>query len=167
MGGTVSKVVRFDDEEEFLEEMKATMEVLDELSMKYGGARVIEGLILWDSIAVRDDEDVKVFRIGQFQFVRGALKLDIEPLMKLERFMDEMESKRDELSVEDIRYFVDIMNEALGEERVYYDAYDLGLDRNEAYMIINLRALQYLDHVVDVEDREAFEWALNTLMKYL
>ena len=59
------------------------------------------------------------------------------------------------------------MNEALGEERVYYDAYDLGLRRGEAYLVINLRALQYLDHVIDVDDRDAFEWALNTLMKYV
>ncbi|AAL81041.1 hypothetical protein PFDSM3638_04585 [Pyrococcus furiosus DSM 3638] len=167
MRGSVSRIVRFDNEEEFIDEMQAVFDVFSELSSRYGGGDVIEGIILWDTIGIQDDEGIKIFRVGEFQMVRGSLNLPVEKIFTLERFFDEMESKWDELSVEDIKYFVDLMNESLGEERVYYDAYDLGLERGEAYIVINLRSLQYLDHVVDVEDREAFEWALSTLMKYI
>ncbi|AFK22426.1 hypothetical protein Py04_0834 [Pyrococcus sp. ST04] len=147
--------------------MQAVFDVFSELANRYGGGNVIEGVILWDTIGIKDNDDVKIFRVGEFQFIKGTLNLPVEKIFTLERFFDEMENKWDELSVEDIKYFVDLMNEALGEERVYYDAYDLGLKRGEAYIVINLRALQYLDNVIDVEDREAFEWALNTLMKYV
>ncbi|AEC52593.1 hypothetical protein PNA2_1678 [Pyrococcus sp. NA2] len=167
MRGSVSKIVRFEDEEEFIEEMQAVFDVFSELSQRYGGGNVLEGVILWDTIGIKDGEDVKVFRVGEFQYVRGTLSLEPKKMFTLERYFDELESKWDELSVDDIKYFVDLMNEALGEEIVYYEAYDLGLERGEAYIIINLLALEYLDHVIDVEDRDAFEWALNTLMKYL
>ncbi|ASJ16599.1 hypothetical protein A3L04_05710 [Thermococcus chitonophagus] len=167
MRGSVSKVVSFEDEEEFIEEMQAVFDVFSELSQRYGGGNVIEGVILWDTVGIRDNDDVKIFRVGEFQFIKGTLNLPVEKIFTLERFFDELESKWDEISVEDIKYFVDLINEALGEERVYYDAYDLGLKRGEAYLVINLRALQYLDHVIDVDDRDAFEWALNTLMKYI
>ncbi|CAB49914.1 hypothetical protein [Pyrococcus abyssi] len=167
MRGSVSKVVRFDDEEEFIEEMQAVFDVFSELSQRYGGGNVVEGVILWDTVGIKDNDDIKVFRVGEFQWVKGTLNLEPEKLFTLERYFDELESKWDELTPEDIKYFVDLMNEALGEERVYYEAYDLGLNRGEAYVVINLFALEYLDHVVDVDDREAFEWALNTLMKYL
>ena len=167
MRGSVSKIVRFEDEEEFIEEMQTAFDIFSELSQRYGGGNVIEGVILWDTVGIRDNDDIKVFRIGEFQWVKGTLNLEPEKLFTLEKYFDELESKWDELSVDDVKYFVDLTNEALGEERVYYEAYDLGLKRGEAYLIINLLALEYLDHVIDVEDREAFDWALNMLMKYL
>ena len=106
MRGSVSKIVRFENEEEFIDEMQAVFDVFSELSSRYGGGNVIEGIILWDTIGIQDDEGIKVFRVGEFQMVRGSLNLPVEKIFTLERFFDEMESKWDELSVEDIKYFV-------------------------------------------------------------
>ena len=167
MAGTISKIVSFEDEELFIDEMDSVLQAFTYLAGRYGSGSVVEGVILWDSIAVQDDEGLKVFRVGEFPYVEGALKMDLETLRTLERYFDEMESRWDELTVEEINYFVEMTNEALGRDIVFYDSYALGLDRNQAYIILNLKALQYLEHVVDAEDREVFEDALGMLMKYI
>ncbi len=166
MAGTVSKIVRFEDEETFVKELDLVLGAFSYLASKYGH-NPVEGVVLWDQIGIQDDENVKVFRVGEFPFVEGLLNLELEKIRVLESYFDEMESKWDELSVEDIANYVDLMNEALGEERVYYDAYSLGLDRNTAYLILNIVALTYLEGVLDGEDREIFEGAAELLLKYL
>jgi len=166
MGGTVSKIISFRDEEEFLSDMDFTLERLSYLASKYGH-NPVRGVVLWDTIGVRDDEGVKLFRVGEFPYVEGTLRLDLERLRTLERYFDEMESRWDELSVEEINYFVEMLNEALGEERVYYDAYSLGLDRNTAYIILDLVSLKYLESILEGEDREVFEEAIQTLLRYI
>jgi hypothetical protein len=118
-------------------------------------------------VGIRDEEGVKIFRVGEFPYVEGTLKVDLETLRTLERYFDEMESKWDDLTTDEINYFIEMLNEALGEERVYYEAYDLGLDRNEAYIILNIKGLYYLEHVVDAEDRHVLEEAVSLLMKYV
>ncbi len=166
MVGTVSKIVRFEDEEAFVKELDLALEAFSYLASKYGH-NPVEGVVLWDQIGIRDEDSVKVFRVGEFPFVEGLLNLELEKIRVLESYFDEMESKWDELSVEDIANYVDLMNDALGEERVYYDAYSLGLDRNTAYLILNIVALTYLEGVLDGEDREIFEGAVGLLLKYL
>ncbi|WP_297477918.1 hypothetical protein [Thermococcus sp.] len=166
MAGTVSKIIHFHDEEEFLDEMGDVMERFSYLASKYGHNPIV-GLILWDYIGVRDAEGVKVFRVGEFPYFEGTLKVDLETLRIMERYFDEMESRWDELTVEEINYFVEMLNEALGEERVYYDAYSLGLDRNTAYIILDLASLHYLDSILEGRDREIFEEAVELLMKYV
>ncbi|WP_456367904.1 hypothetical protein [Thermococcus sp.] len=166
MGGTVSRIIRFEDEEEFIEDIDFALERFSYLATKYGH-NPVEGVILWDYVGVQDEEGVKVFRIGEFPFVEGTLKLDLDRIRILEQYFDEMESRRDELTVEEINYFVEMLNEALGEERVYYDAYSLGLDRNTAYIIVNLVALNYLEGVLEGKDREIFEEAVEALLKYV
>ncbi len=166
MTGTISKIIQFRDEEEFLDEMGEAMERFSYLASKYGH-NPIEGVLLWDYVGVRDEEGVKVFRVGEFQYFEGTLKLGLETLRVMERYFDEMESKWDELTVEEINYFVEMLNEALGEERVYYDAYSLGLDRNTAYVILNLASLHYLDSILEGRDREIFEEAVDLLMRYV
>ncbi|WP_048149852.1 hypothetical protein [Thermococcus sp. AM4] len=166
MVGTVSRIVRFDDEETFINDLDLALEAFSYLASKYGH-NPIEGVVLWDQLGIRDDEGMKVFRVGEFPFVEGLLKLDLERLRILERYFDEMESKWAELSVEDIANYVDLMNGALGEERVYYDAYSLGLDRGTAYIILNLVSLNYLEGVLEGKDREVFEEAVGLLLKYL
>ena len=69
--------------------------------------------------------------------------------------------------MEDIRHFVDLMNEAAGREAVIYEAYDLGLDRNTAYILINIANIHYLDSILEGDDREIFEGALELLLKYV
>jgi hypothetical protein len=166
MAGTVSKIVQFRDEEEFLKDMDEALEIFSYLASKYGH-NPVEGVILWDSIGIEDGEGVKVFRVGEFPFVEGILNLDLETIRILERYFDEMESRWDELTVEEINYFVEMMNEALGREIVYYDAYSFGLDRNTAYIILNLVSLNYLEGVLDGSDKEIFERAVEILLKYL
>ena len=166
MTGTISKIIHFRDEEEFLDEMGEAMERFSYLASKYGH-NPIEGILLWDYVGVRDEEGVKVFRVGEFPYFEGTLKVDLETLRVMERYFDEMESKWDELTVEEINYFVEMLNEALGEERVYYDAYSLGLDRNTAYVILNLASLHYLDSILEGRDREIFEEAVELLMRYV
>jgi len=166
MGGTVSKIISFQDEEEFISDMDFVLERLSYLATKYGH-NPVEGIVLWDTIGVRDDEGLKLFRVGEFPYIEGTLRVDLETLRILERYFDEMESKWDELSVEEINYFVEMLNEALGEERVYYDAYSLGLDRNTAYIILNLVSLKYLESILEGEDREVFEEAIQALLKYI
>ena len=167
MTGTISNIVSFEDEELFIDEMDSILQAFTYLAGRYGSGNVVEGVILWDSIAIRDEEGVKVFRIGEFPYVEGTLNVDIETLRIMERYFDEMESKWDELTVGEINYFIGMLNEALGKDMVFYDAYALGLDRGQAYIIVNLRALQYLEHVVDAEDREIFEGAVGTLLRYI
>ena len=166
MTGTISKIVRFEDEEEFLDDMAEIMERFTYLASRYGH-NPIEGVLLWDYIGIQDDEGIKIFRIGEFPYIEGTLKVDYETLRILERYFDEIESHRDDLSVEEISYFIEMLNEALGREIVFYEAYDLGLNRNEAYLILNIKALHYLDRVVDVEDRGVLEEAVRLLMKYV
>ncbi len=166
MTGTISKIIHFRDEEEFLDEMGEAMERFSYLASKYGH-NPIEGVLLWDYVGVRDEEGVKVFRVGEFPYFEGTLKLDLETLRVMERYFDEMESKWDELTVEEVNYFVEMLNEALGEERVYYDAYSLGLDRNTAYIILNLASLHYLDSILEGRDREIFEEAVELLMRHV
>lgn len=166
MVGTVSKIVRFHDEEEFIEVMDSALEGFSYLASKYGH-NPVEGIVLWDQMGIRDDEGLKVFRVGEFPFVEGTLKLDLETIRVLEKYFDEMESKWDELSVEDIANFVDLINDALGREVVVYDAYSLGLDRNTAYLIMNLVNLQYLDGILEGSDREIFERSVELLLQYL
>ncbi|ASJ00683.1 hypothetical protein [Thermococcus gorgonarius] len=166
MRGTVSKIIRFQDEEEFIEVIDSALEGFSYLASRYGH-NPVEGIVLWDQIGIRDNEGLKVFRVGEFPFVEGTLKLDLETIRVLERYFDEMESKWDELSVEDIAYFADLINDALGKEIVVYDAYDLGLDRNTAYIILNLVNLQYLDGILDGEDREIFERSVELLLQYI
>ncbi|ACS33829.1 hypothetical protein [Thermococcus gammatolerans] len=166
MVGTVSRIVRFEDEEAFINDLDLALEAFSYLASKYGH-NPVEGVVLWDQLGIKDEEGMKVFRVGEFPFVEGLLKLDLERIRILERYFDEMESKWDELSVEDIANYVDLMNEALGEERVYYDAYSLGLDRNTAYIILNLVSLNYLESVLEGKDREIFEEAVGLLLKYL
>jgi len=166
MTGTISKIIHFRDEEEFLDEMGEAMERFSYLASKYGH-NPIEGVLLWDYVGVRDEEGVKVFRVGEFPYFEGTLKVDLETLRVMERYFNEMESKWDELTVEEINYFVEMLNEALGEERVYYDAYSLGLDRNTAYVILNLASLHYLDSILEGRDREIFEEAVELLMRYV
>ena len=166
MTGTISKIIHFRDEEEFLDEMGEAMERFSYLASKYGH-NPIEGVLLWDYVGVRDEEGVKVFRVGEFPYFEGTLKVDLETLRVMERYFDEMESKWDELTVEEINYSVEMLNEALGEERVYYDAYSLGLDRNTAYVILNLASLHYLDSILEGRDREIFEEAVELLMRYV
>ncbi|WP_461866901.1 hypothetical protein [Thermococcus sp.] len=167
MAGTISKIISFENEELFIDEMDSILQAFTYLASRYGSGNVVEGIVLWDSIAIRDEEGVKVFRIGEFPYVEGTLNVDIETLRIMERYFDEMESKWDELRVEEINYFVEMLNKALGRDMVFYDAYALGLDRGQAYIIVNLRALQYLEHVVDAEDREIFEDAIAVLMRYI
>ena len=162
----MSKIISFHDEEEFVEDMDFALERFSYLASKYGH-NPVEGIVLWDSIAVRDDEGIKLFRVGEFPYFEGTLKLDLETLRTMERYFDELESRWDELTVEEINYFVEMLNEALGEERVYYDAYSLGLDRNTAYIIINLVALNYLESVLEGKDRGVFEEAVSVLLKYI
>ena len=164
--GTVSKVIHFRDEEEFIEDMDFALERFSYLASKYGH-NPVGGIVLWDSIAVRDEEGIKVFRVGEFPYFEGTLRLDLKTLRTMERYFDELESRWDELTVEEINYFVEMLNEALGEERVYYDAYSLGLDRNTAYIILDLVALNYLESVLDGKDREIFEEAVGVLLKYI
>ncbi|AIU70321.1 hypothetical protein TEU_08245 [Thermococcus eurythermalis] len=166
MTGTVSKIIHFRDEEEFIEDMDFALERFSYLASRYGH-NPVEGIVLWDSIAVRDDEGVKLFRVGEFPYFEGTLKVDLETLRIMERYFDELESRWDELTVEEINYFVEMLNEALGEERVYYDAYSLGLDRNTAYIILNLVALNYLEGILDGRDKELFEEAVDVLLKYI
>ncbi|HIP88968.1 MAG TPA: hypothetical protein EYH24_03220 [Thermococcus paralvinellae] len=166
MTGTISKIVRFEDEEEFLDDMAEIMECFTYLASRYGH-NPIEGILLWDYIGIQDDEGIKIFRIGEFPYIEGTLKVDYETLRTLERYFDEIESHRDDLSVEEISYFIEMLNEALGREIVFYEAYDLGLNRNEAYLILNIKALHYLDRVVDVEDRGVLDEAVRLLMKYV
>ncbi len=166
MGGTVSKIVTFQDEEEFIDDLEFALERFSYLASKYGH-NPVEGVVLWDSIGVRDDEGVKLFRVGEFQYIEGTLRLELGTLRVLERYFDEMESRWDELSVEEINYFVEMLNEALGEERVYYDAYSLGLDRDTAYIIINVVSLKYLESILEGTDREVFEEAVEKLLKYI
>jgi len=166
MAGTISKIIYFRDEEDFLDDMTEIMERFSYLASKYGH-NPIEGILLWDYIGVQDEEGVKIFRVGQFPYFEGTLKVDLETLRIMERYFDEMESKWDELRVEDISYFVEMLNEALGKEMVFYEAYDLGLDRNTAYIILNLLSLHYLESVLDGRDREIFEEAVEMLMKYI
>ncbi|ACJ15941.1 hypothetical protein, conserved [Thermococcus onnurineus NA1] len=166
MGGTISKIVHFRDEEEFLDDMTEIMERFTYLASRYGH-NPIEGILLWDYIGIQDEEGIKIFRVGEFPYFEGTLKLDLETLRVMERYFDEMESKWDELRVEDIAYFVEMLNEALGREIVFYEAYDLGLDRDTAYIILNLVSLHYLESVLDGKDREIFEEAVQMLMKYI
>lgn len=166
MPGTISKIIHFQDEEEFLEDMMEIVERFTYLASRYGH-NVIEGVLLWDYIGIQDEEGVKIFRVGEFPYFEGTLKLDLETLRIMERYFDEMESKWDELRVEDIAYFVEMLNEAIGREIVFYEAYDLGLDRNTAYIILNLLNLQYLESVVEGTDREIFEEAVGMLMEYV
>ena len=166
MTGTISKIVRFEDEEEFLDDMAEIMERFTYLASRYGH-NPIGGVLFWDYIGIQDDEGIKIFRIGEFPYIEGTLKVDYETLRILERYFDEIESHRDDLSVEEISYFIEMLNEALGREIVFYEAYDLGLNRNEAYLILNIKALHYLDRVVDVEDRGVLEEAVRLLMKYV
>ncbi|ASJ02818.1 hypothetical protein A3L09_05885 [Thermococcus profundus] len=166
MVGTVSKIIHFNDEEIFIDDMDFVLERFSYLEGRYG-RNPVKGIVLWNNIAVRDEEGLKVFRVGEFPFVEGTLKLDLETIKTLEEYFDEMESKWDELSVEDIANFVDLMNEALGEKRVYYDAYDLGLDRNTAYVILDISAVHYLESVLDGEEKELFEEAVEVLLKYV
>ncbi|WP_297463648.1 hypothetical protein [Thermococcus sp.] len=166
MAGTISKIIPFRDEEEFLEDMSAAMERFSYLASRYGH-NPIEGILLWDYVGVQDEEGVKVFRIGEFPYFMGTLKLDLETLGILKRYFGEMENRLGELTVEEIKYFVDMLNEALGRQMVHYEAYDLGLDRNTAYIILNLASLHYLDSILEGKDREVFEEAVELLMKYL
>ncbi|NJE42335.1 hypothetical protein [Thermococcus sp. GR6] len=166
MGGTISKIVHFRDEEEFLDDMTEIMERFTYLASKYGH-NPIEGILLWDYIGIQDEEGIKIFRVGEFPYFEGTLRLDLETLRVMERYFDEMESKWDELRVEDIAYFVEMLNEALGRNIVIYEAYDLGLDRDTAYVILNLVSLHYLESVLDGKDREIFEEAVQMLMKYI
>ncbi len=167
MAGTISKILSFEDEELFIDEIDSALQAFTYLAGRYGSGNVVDGVVLWDSIAIKDKEGIKVFRIGEFPYVEGTLNVTLETLRIMERYFDEMESKWDELTVEEINYFVEMLNEALGRDIVFYDAYALGLDRGQAYIIINLRALQYLEHVIDAEDREIFEDALGVLMRYI
>jgi len=164
--GTISKIVHFRDEEEFIEDMNSALERFSYLASKYGH-NPVGGIVLWDSIAVKDDEGIKLFRLGEFPYFEGTLRLDLETLRIMERYFDELESRLDELTVEEINYFVEMLNEALGEERVYYDAYSLGLDRNTAYIILDLVALNYLEGILEGKDREIFEEAVEVLLKYI
>ena len=166
MAGTISKIIHFREEEEFLDDMNFVLERFSYLASKYGH-NPVEGVLLWDYIGVQDEEGVKIFRLGEFPYFEGTLRLDLETLRVMERYFDEMESKWDELRVEDIAYFVEMLNEALGKEIVYYEAYDLGLDRNTAYIILNLVSLHYLESVLDGRDREIFEEAVEILTRYL
>ena len=166
MVGTVSRIVRFSDEGEFIDDIDFALEAFSYLAGKYGH-NPVEGMVLWDSIAVRDEEGIKLFRIGEFPYFKGTLKLDLERLRIMEHYFDELESRWDELTVEDVYHFVEMINETLGEERVYYDAYSLGLDRNTAYIIINLVSINYLESVLKGTDREVFEEAVGALLKYL
>lgn len=146
--------------------MTEIMERFTYLASRYGH-NPIEGILLWDYIGIQDEEGIKIFRVGEFPYFEGTLKLDLETLRVMERYFDEMESKWDELRVEDIAYFVEMLNEALGREIVFYEAYDLGLDRDTAYIILNLVSLHYLESVLDGKDREIFEEAVQMLMKYI
>ena len=122
---------------------------------------------MWDYIGIKDEEGVKVFRVGEFPFVEGTLKLDLEKIRILERYFDEMESRLDDLTVEEINYFVEMLNDALGEEMVYYDAYNLGLERNTAYIILNIASVHYLETILEGRDKELFEEAIETILKYV
>jgi len=164
--GTISKIIHFHDEEEFIDDIDSALERFSYLAGKYGH-NPVEGIVLWDSIAVRDDEGIKLFRLGEFPYFEGTLRLDLETLRTMERYFDELESRLDELTVEEINYFVEMLNEALGEERVYYDAYSLGLDRNTAYIILDLVALHYLEGTLEGKDREIFEEAVEVLLRYI
>jgi len=166
MGGTVSKIISFRDEEEFLSDMDFVLERFSYLAGRYGH-NPVEGVLLWDSIGVDDGDGVKVFRVGEFPYVEGSLRLDLDTLRTLERYFDELESKWDELSVEEIAYVVEMLNEALGKEMVHYEAYGLGLDRNTAYIILNLAALHYLESILEGRDREVLEEAVEVLMRYI
>jgi len=166
MAGTVSKIVSFNDEEEFVEDMEEVMERFTYLASRYG-ANVIEGVLLWDYIGIRDDEGIKVFRIGEFPYIEGILKVDLDILKILEQYFDEMESKWEDLTTDEINYFVEMLNDALGEHRVYYEAHDLGLERNEAYVILNIKGLYYLENVVDGEDRHVLDEVVSILTKYM
>ena len=166
MAGTISKIIHFHDEEEFLDVMSEVMERFSYLASKYGH-NPIGGVLLWDYIGVQDEEGIKIFRVGEFPYFKGTLKVDLETLRIMERYFDEMESKWDELRVEDIAYFVEMLNEALGRKMIYYEAYDLGLGRNTAYVIIDIASLHYLESVLEGRDREIFEEAVELLMKYV
>jgi len=167
MAGTISKIVRFEDEEEFLMDMEDIMERFTYLASRYGCGSVLEGFLLWDYVGIQDDEGIKIFRIGEFPYIEGTLKVNYETLRTLERYFDEIESRWSDLSVKETDYFIEMLNEALGREIVFYEAYDLGLSRNEAYLILNIKALHYLDRVVDAEDRKVLEEAVGLLMKYV
>jgi len=166
MAGTISKIIHFRGEEAFLDDMTEIMERFSYLASKYGH-NPVEGVLLWDYIGIQDEEGVKIFRVGEFPYFEGTLKLDLETLRVMERYFDEMESKWDELRLEDIAYFVEMLNEALGREIVYYEAYDLGLDRDTAYIIINIANLHYLESVLEGRDREIFEEAVELLRRYV
>jgi len=166
MAGTISKIIHFRDEEEFLDDMTEVMERFSYLASKYGH-NPIEGILLWDYIGVQDEESLKIFRVGEFPYFEGTLKIDLETLRIMERYFDEMESKWDELRVEDIAYFVEMLNEALGRQMVFYEAYDLGLDRDTAYIVINIMNLHYLESVLDGREREIFEEAVGILMRHI
>lgn len=168
MIGTISKIVRYDNEEEFLMDMEDILGRFTYLASRYGSGNVVEGFLLWDYVALQDEEGIKIFRIGEFPYVEGTLRIDIGELRILERYFDELESKWEELTTEEIDYFVKMLNEALGEERVFYEAYDLGLDKNEAYIVLNIKALHYLERVViDENDKEILDEAVKLLIKYI
>jgi hypothetical protein len=166
MAGTVSKIVHFEDEERFIDDIDFALERFSYLASRYGH-NPIKGVVLWDYVAIEDNEDVKVFRVGEFPFVEGMLKLDLEKIRTLEEYFDEMESKWDELTVEEINAYVEMMNEALGEKRVFYDAYSLGLDRNTAYIIIDVHALHYLAGILEGEEKELLDEAAEVLLRYI
>jgi len=165
MAGTVSKVIHFRDEEEFIDDVGEAMEIFSRLAAKYGH-NPVEGIILWDYVGVRDGEGVKVFRVGEFSRFRETLDLDPGTLEVMERHFDEIKGRED-LGVDAIARLVDLLNGELGEERVYYEAYDLGLERNTAYIILNLPNLIYLDSILEGDEREDFERAVKLLIKYV
>ena len=160
--GTISAVVSFDDEETFLTDMQSVMELFYVLSQKYNCGNVILDVLTWDSITVRrrGGEEVSLFT---------ELPSDVPWVRMLEREINRIKSTKgeEELDVDDIEAAVERVNETFGEEVLRYDAHELGLKKNQAYMVIDVAALYYLESVVEPEEEEALYDATKKLSKWL
>jgi len=160
--GTISAIVSFEDEDSFLYDMQRAVEMFHDLSQRYGVRNVVLKLITWDSVEV----------IGGAQresLLLRELPLDVPWVSlfvgELRRTLEEKGS--DELDVEDIKAAVDAVNEAVGEEVLGYDAYDIGLRRNQAYLVVDVAALYYLESVVEPDDRDELYEAASILSGWL
>lgn len=122
---------------------------------------------MWDYIVIEDNEDVKVFCVGEFFFVEGMFKFDFEKIWMFEGYFDEMESKWDELMVEEINVYVEMMNEVLGERRVFYDVYFFGFDRNMVYIIIDIYVFYYFVGIFEGEEKEFLDEVVEVLFRYI
>ncbi len=147
--GTVSVVVSFDDEDAFLSDMQSIMGGFHELSQKYGCRNVILDVITWDSIMVNSGT-------ARERILLWELPADVSWVKLLERELRRAmeENGKNKLGVEEIKEAIEAVNSAIGSDFLRYDAYDLGLNVNQAYIILDIAALYYLEGAVSQSERD-------------